>query len=47
MTIPELARGLGSPGVRPIADDNFKYLYLFKIQSKDATPQLNLLSQDN
>ncbi len=45
-SIPELARGLGTPGVKPIAYDNFNNLYLFEFQANEATPQLKILSQD-
>jgi len=45
-SIPELARGIGVPRVKPIADDNFNNLYLFQFKSNESTPQLKILSQD-
>lgn len=43
--MPELARGLGWPGMAPITDDDFDLLFVFRYGLSSSTPQVSTYRQ--
>jgi hypothetical protein len=43
--MPAVARGLGWSGMRPIAEDDFEGLYVFRFRSANAKPEVTLYRQ--